>query len=140
MVAKLERDKEDKLVRDFQTAQQNLVYNQQKLDGIEEYRMDYIRQLQSKSNDGINIGSYGHYQAFIGKLEEAIKQQHGVIDTANQVVEQRKQLWLDQQRKRKAVDLLIEKHHLAQQAKADKQEQALLDEVATQRFFQSRKG
>ncbi len=139
MVAKLERDKEDKLVREFQQAQQHLVQNQQKLTGIEEYRMDYVRQLQGKADDGININSYSHFQAFISKLEDAMKQQTQVIDTATQVVAQRKTLWLEQQRKRKAVEMLVEKHWTEQRQKDDRAEQALLDEITSQRFFQSRR-
>lgn len=139
MVVKLERDKEDKLVHEFQQAQQNLIQNEQKLDGIEEYRMDYVRQLQAKSNGGMNINSYSHYQAFIGKLEDALKQQHQVIDTARQVTHQRKTLWLTQQQKRKAVELLVDKHWQEEAQKDRRKEQALLDEVATQRFFKLKK-
>ncbi|MFT4928377.1 MAG: flagellar FliJ protein [Phenylobacterium sp.] len=135
MVARLERDKEDKLGREFQKAQQHLTQNEQKLDGIEEYRMDYVRQLQGKSDAGININSYSHYQQFISKLEEALEQQNQIIDTARQVVGQRKILWLEQQRKRKAVEMLVNKHYEQQLKKENKAEQALLDEVATQRFF-----
>lgn len=138
MVAKLEREKEDKLAREFQQAQQNLEQNKQKMQGIESYRMEYLTQMRNEANQGMQINSYGHYQQFISKLEEAVKQQSEVIRTAFQVVNQRKQLWLTQQQKRKAVDLLIEKHQLAAQAKADKAEQAQLDEVATQKFFRSR--
>ncbi|MFT5162169.1 MAG: flagellar FliJ protein [Alteromonadaceae bacterium] len=139
MVAKLEKDKEDKLVREFQQAQQNLQENKQKLGGIEQYRTEYIHQLQNKANDGINVNSYSHYQAFISKLEEAITQQSQVILTATQVVEQRKTLWLEQQRKRKAVEMLVEKHWEKQREKEGRAEQALLDEIATQKFFQSRR-
>jgi flagellar FliJ protein len=138
MVAKLEKDKEDKLVREFQQAQQHLEENKQKMVGIENYRMEYLREMQNKANAGITIDSYGHFQAFVTKLEEAMKQQSQIVSTAFQVVNQRKELWLEQQRKRKAVDMLIDKHWTAQQAKADKVEQALLDEVATQRFFQAK--
>lgn len=139
MVARLEREKEDKLARDFQQAQQNLEQNKQKMQGIESYRMEYLTQMRNEASNGIGINSYGHYQQFISKLEEAVKQQSEVIRTAFQVVHQRKQLWLEQQKKRKAVDMLIEKHQLAAQAKANKAEQALLDEVATQKFFRTRK-
>jgi flagellar FliJ protein len=139
MVAKLEKDKEDKLVREFQQAQQHLQQNKQKMIGIENYRMEYLREMQNKGNTGITINSYGHFQAFITKLEEAMSQQSQIVSTAFQVVNQRKGLWLEQQRKRKAVDMLVDKHWAAQQVKANKAEQALLDEVATQRFFQARK-
>lgn len=138
MVFRLEQEKEDKLAREFQQAQQNLEENKQKMAGIESYRMDYLRQMQQKGNEGVTIDSYGHFQGFISKLEEAIKQQSTVISTAFQVVAQRRGLWLEQQRKRKAVEMLIDKHYAEQRVKADKAEQALLDEVATQRFFRQR--
>ncbi len=139
MVAKLEQEKEDKLAREFQQAQQNLEQNKQKMQGIESYRMEYLTQMRNEANQGMKINSYGHYQQFISKLEEAVKQQSEVIRTAFKVVNQRRTLWLEQQQKRKAVEMLIEKHRAAEQAKADRAEQALLDEVATQKFFRTRK-
>jgi flagellar FliJ protein len=138
MVAKLERDKEDKLVREFQQAQKHLDENKQKMKGIENYRMEYLREMQNQGHIGIGINSYGHFQAFVSKLEEAMRQQSGVVSTAFQVVAQRKNLWMEQQRKRKAVEMLVDKHWKAVQIKADKDEQALLDEVATQRFFRAK--
>lgn len=135
MVHKLEQDKEDKLAREFQQAQAHLDENKRKMKGIEDYRMDYLRQMQQKGDEGVTINSYGHFQSFVSKLEEAIKQQSSVISTAFAVVAQRKNLWLEQQRKRKAVEMLIDKHNNAMRVKADKVEQALLDEVAMQRFF-----
>jgi flagellar FliJ protein len=139
MVAKLERDKESKLVREFQQAQQHLQENKQKMVGIENYRMEYLRDMQNKANAGITINSYGHFQSFVTKLEEAMRQQSEIVGTAFQVVAQRKELWLVQQRKRKAVEMLIEKHWVAAGIKADKAEQALLDEIATQRFFRAKR-
>ena len=139
MVAKLEKDKEDKLVREFQQAQQHLQENKQKMIGIENYRMEYLRDMQNKANSGITIDSYGHFQSFVTKLEDAMKQQSQIVSTAFQVVNQRKELWLEQQRKRKAVDMLVDKHWAGEQTKANKVEQALLDEVVTQRFFQAKK-
>ena len=138
MVAKLEQEKEDKLAREFQQAQAHLDQNKQKMAGIENYRTEYLQQVQNRGSAGVAINTYGQLQDFVGKLDDAMKQQSQVISTAFQVVAQRKQMWLEQQRKRKAVEMLIEKHRLAEQAKADRAEQALLDEVATQRFFRSR--
>lgn len=138
MIHRLELEKEEKMGREFQQAQNNLVENQRKLQGIEDYRLDYLRQMQKKGNEGVTINSYGHFQAFISKLDEAIKQQSTVIDTAFQVVAQRKNLWLEQQKKRKAIANLIDKHDRAVVDKLNKMEQLLLDEFATQRFFRSK--
>ena len=62
-----------------------------------------------------------------------------VIAQANLAADQRKQVWLKQQQKVKAVTLLLEKQQRAKQQKEAKAEQAMMDEFATQRFFRAKK-
>lgn len=135
VVVEIEQKKENKLASDFQQAKQHLDMNQQKLDGVQQYRLEYMQQLHEKATVGIEGNYYSQYQEFVKKLEAAAEQQVGVIATAKKVVEQRKQLWLQQQQKRKAVELLIEKYELELLAKQNKAEQQLLDEFATNQFF-----
>ena len=47
----------------------------------------------------------------------------------------RRSAWLAMQKKRKALEILIERELTEQQRKTDKQEQKMLDEIATQQFF-----
>lgn len=133
-----EQDKEDKAARDFQMAQQFVDQHKLKLQGLEQYRMDYMRQIQSKGNDGLGATSFSQHQGFVAKLDKACEMQRQVIHNAVLAAEQRKQKWLKQQTKRKAVDTLLDKKRKAQFLREEKQEQALLDEVALQRYIRSK--
>ena len=74
----------------------------------------------------------------MGKLDKACEQQMQVIAQAKMAADQRKQMWLKQQQKVKAVTLLLDKKRLAKEKKEAKAEQAMLDEFATQRFIRSK--
>tara|TARA_R110002153_G_scaffold264102_2_gene425770 strand:+ start:777 stop:1223 length:447 start_codon:yes stop_codon:yes gene_type:complete len=134
MVAGLERKKEQKLVQDFQLAQQHAQNNKQKLAGLEQYRLDYLRQAQNKAKQGMAATSYGQHQQFIGKLDKACEQQTKVVSNAMLVAEQRRVQWLQQQKKRKAVEMLLAKQQKTLELQLAKQEQHMLDELALQRF------
>jgi flagellar FliJ protein len=134
MVAGLENKKEQKLIQAFQLAQQYAQNNKQKLTGLEQYRLDYLRQAQNKAKQGMAAASYGQHQQFIGKLDKACEQQTKVVSNAILVAEQRRVQWLQQQKKRKAVEMLLAKQRKALELNLAKQEQHMLDELALQRF------
>lgn len=137
LVADWEREKEQKKARDFQLAQQNVDLNKQKLESLEQYRLDYLRQTQTKAVQGLVGKSFHQYQTFIGKLDKACEQQMQVHKQAILVAEQRKSLWLQQQRKRKAVELLLHKKAQQRAYRENKIEQQLLDELALQKFIRA---
>lgn len=82
--------------------------------------------------------TFNQHQGFIAKLDRACEQQRQVIHNAVLAADQRKETWIMQQRKRKAVDMLLNKKYLEEQAREERMEQALMDEVALQKFI--RKG
>jgi flagellar FliJ protein len=120
-------------------ANQNLQANQQKLQGLNDFRLEYSQQLHLKGQSGLSSAGFGQYHAFIAKIEEAIRQQASTVNTAKQVVSQRKTLWLKQQIKAKAVAKLIENQKIKAAAVVAKNEQKMLDEFTSNQFFQRRK-
>ena len=134
MVADWENQKEQKLLRTFQVAQQYVQENKKKLSGLEQYRLDYLRQAQSKAKLGMAATTYGQHQQFIGKLDKACEQQSKIVSNATLVADQRRVQWLQQQRKRKAVEMLLAKEQKSLYLKQEKQEQQMLDELSLQRF------
>lgn len=140
LLHKLETEKEEKLRVNYVQAQQHLSANQQKLKGLNDFRLEYTQQLHVKALNGLQTSGFNQYQAFIKKIEDAIKQQASTVMTAQQVVEQRKKIWLAQQAKAKAIALLIEKRALEQQKRLDKAEQTMLDEFATNQFMRRKAG
>ncbi|TDF39479.1 flagellar export protein FliJ [Alteromonadaceae bacterium M269] len=139
LVADWEREKEDKLANDLSRSRQELLLHQQKLQGLEQYKREYLEQLKAKGADGLGSLSFGQHQSFIEKLDKACEQQRYAIHQAQRVVEHKMSLWLTQQSKRKAVESLLEKKRQEQKLKQDKAEQQLLDEISIQRFFRAKK-
>lgn len=139
LLLKLESEKEENLRMNYLQANQNLQANQQKLQGLNNFRLEYSQQLHIKGQSGLSSAGFSQYHAFIAKIEEAIRQQASTVNTAKQVVAQRKALWLKQQIKAKAVAKLIEKQKIKVAAIAAKNEQKMLDEFSSNQFFQRRK-
>lgn len=137
LVAKFELEKEQKAAQLFQLAQQHVQQQRQKLSSLQQYRLDYLRQIQQNGKGGVGAKVYHQHLNFVGKLEKACQQQMNMISQANMVADQRKRAWLEQQKRRKAVDMLIEKKAEEKVRKEARQEQALMDEFAMQKFFRN---
>lgn len=138
LVVKIEQDKEDELMQELQRANKFLVDNQEKLGSIYDYRKEYMQELTNRGQGGMDGNAFAQFNSFVNKLDSVVEQQLKVIDTAKQVVEQRRQFLAEQQRKRKAVEMLIEKHLEKEKKAEEKKEQKLLDELSTQSFFRRR--
>lgn len=138
LLLKMEKDKEESLRMHYLQAQQHFQSNQQKLQGLNNFRMEYTQQLHIKGQSGLSSAGFSQYHAFIAKIEEAIRQQASTVNTARQVVSQRQSLWLKQQVKAKAIEKLIEKQQQKATAIELKNEQRMLDEFSLNQFFQRR--
>lgn len=137
-LAEFEKEKEERESRYYRQALQNVEQQKQKLNSLEQYRIDYIKGIQQTGQGGVTATYYQQHLSFVGKLDKACEQQMQVIARAKMAADQRKQLWLKQQQKVKAVELLLDKKKMVEQLKASKEEQAMMDEFATQRFFRAK--
>ena len=135
---KLESDKEERLRADFLGAQQHHRLQQQKLQGLTQFRSEYMSQLMSKAQAGLSSAGFSHYQNFIAKIEQAIAQQSQTVETAKRVMQQRQQLWQQQRIRSEAVAKLIAKKEQQKQVAMAKAEQKMLDEFSTNQFFARR--
>jgi flagellar FliJ protein len=138
LLLKIEQDKEAHSANELKSAQSYLVSNQGKLKDVEAYKLEYLSKLQAMGDQGVIGSSYQHYQRFIVQLERGIEQQLEVIKTAQMVVEQRKQQWLAQQKKVRSVQLLLDKRQKEHEFKLAKQEQAIADDFALQKFIRAK--
>jgi len=140
-VIRVERDREDKASQAYQVAQQTLNQQRQKLTSLQQYRLDYLRNLQQNGKQGgLDARGYHQHLQFVAKLDKACEQQNQVISRATLVVDQRRQQYLHQQKRRKAVDYLIEKKQQEAAVASNRREQDQLDEFAAQRFLRAKSG
>ena len=135
LLVKVQQEKEEKLQAQYRAAQQNYQSMQQKYQGLADYRIEYVQQTQSRGQQGMASRQFNQYLNFIGKLDAALTAQQQYVQQAKASAEQRLLQLLAMQKKRKALEILIERELAEIQRKADKQEQKMLDEIATQQFF-----
>ena len=138
MVAKWELEKEEKAASLYQQAEAYVRENEDRLQGLLQYRRDYFHKIQEKAAGGLQAMSFSHHKSFITKLDKACEQQQLIVNDAKKAAEQRKQQWLEQQKKRKAIEMLLDKKALAAQARIDREEQLMADEFALQKFIRNK--
>ncbi|USD38630.1 MULTISPECIES: flagellar export protein FliJ [Ferrimonas] len=110
----------------------------EQLKQLQAYRFDYVKQADEKAGTLVAANHYQQYYHFIAKLDGAINDQHTQIQAADEAVLQFQQHWQLIQQKQKALALLIDKEHQRRAARAEKREQAELDEFAIQQYLRSR--
>lgn len=137
LLVKVQKEKEEKLQAYFVQAQQFLQTCNDRYRGLADYRTDYIRQTQQRGAAGVHARQFNQYLNFVSKLDTALEQQNLQIQQAQRVVDQRRNAWLTMQQKRKAIELLIDKELTASAQRQARQEQKMLDEIATQQFFRA---
>jgi len=131
---KYEKDKENKAAQQLQAAELDYQQNLQRLESVGDYRLEYMKRLNQRSSAGIDSITFSHFHAFIVKLDNASEQMRIAVEQSKALVIQRKKQWLEQRQKIQAVELLRDKKLKANTLVANKREQMMFDEIATQQF------
>lgn len=105
-----------------------------KLEILENYRAEYQSRFEAAMLNGMAPDAWRNFSAFIGKLDEAIRQQRAVLERARQHTAAGQQAWMAQRNKVKAFDTLSMRHQAQQQQLENKREQKFSDEHAAKRF------
>lgn len=106
---------------------------QEKLDALLQYRRDYQLKFQEAAQIGMSPVDMKNFQDFIGRLDQAIRQQQSAIEKARIGVQNGRAELLDSTRKMKSFDALAQRHVEAEKKLEAKQEQRTQDEF-TGRF------
>ena len=138
LLLRIESEKEQQFATELQSAQSFLQAGKTKLDQVQAYKLEYLKRMQSMGDQGVLGSNYQHFKRFIVQLEAGIKKQVEVTEISKQVLQQRKGEWLEQNKKVKAVEMLLEKKRLHIQTVMDKAEQSLSDEFASQKFIRNK--
>lgn len=131
---KFEREKSDRCAEQLKIAENEYQQNMIRLQGVSDYRLEYMKRLTQRAEEGLDSATYSHYHAFIAKLDQASGQVEVAMRQAKALAKQSKELWLKQRQKVKAVELLrnqrLKKINIAEQ----RIEQKMFDEIANQQF------
>lgn len=109
-------------------SQQRLQHAETQLIQLQDYMLEYQQQFTQAGQRGLTTDQLRQHQAFIGRLEQAMRQQHETIRVARQQLEQVKQYWQSVYARYKGIQKLTDKAVYSEQALRDKREQQAIDE------------
>jgi len=108
----------------------------QKHEMLVGYREEYVNRFQEAA--GITPMAYRNFQAFMDKLDVAVKGQHDAITRAEQRSNQEKLAWQTAERKRVSYSTLNERADAAALKLENKRDQKQMDEHAARQAFYKR--
>ena len=132
---KFEKDNEQRCADQLKLAENEYQQNITRLQGVADYRLEYMKRLSQRAEQGLDSATFSHYHAFIAKLDTASKQVEIAMQQAKALVEQSKSIWLKQRQKVKAVQLLRNKRLQKIALAENRAEQKMFDEIATQQYI-----
>jgi flagellar FliJ protein len=107
-----------------------------KLAELKTYRADYVRDFASRAGGGMNAASARSYQAFIARLDEALREQTEIVTRARAQRAEQLNKWRGAARRSAAVDQVVQRSRSEEQRVLERREQHDLDERAQHRWAQ----
>ena len=135
IVLDLAQDAEQQASLQMRSAQLDWQKACDQLGALNQYRLDYMKQLDDKIGQQISASFYQQFYRFIKQIDGAIEQQNNHVNQTNTIKEHRQQHWLEKQQKRKGIESLLEKKKQRQIVLENKREQKMIDEFAINQFL-----
>ncbi len=109
---------------------------QEKLDLLQQYRQEYLDQLQTQMCVGLSVSGHANFRRFIQGIDRAIAQQDAAVRQSRHLVECERNSWQEQERKRLSYGTLVQRTQQQAQRLANRQDQKQTDERAARRRSQ----
>ena len=129
-VQDLMEDAEKRLARSLAGFERRVHEAEGKLTELERYLGEYQKQLTQRAAQGIGVLDLRDYQAFMGRLNDAIRQQRVVVQRACAERDAERTRWQEAARRAKAIDHVVDQWQLQERIASDRREQIEIDERA----------
>lgn len=130
-------DEERKAAKVLGESQRQLDEAGKRLQDLQYYAGEYEKGWAQRGSQGVGRDWLINYQRFMTQMQNAIEQQKQTVTWHQQALERAREGWRQRYQRVEALRKLIERYHEEARARADKQEQKLLDEL-TQRMISHR--
>ncbi len=129
-VQRIVDDREKESAKAVALARAKVAEAEGKLAELGRYRDDYQRGFQKEAAGGASGLRLRDFRLFLARLDEALRQQEQVVLRARAEVEQQLRLWIESQRRAKALGIVVDKWRGEERRAADRQDQRETDERA----------
>ena len=124
----LAHQKNDEATRKLGKLNQQQQNAQAKLAALQQYRREYSAQFEEAAKLGMTPTDMVNFQNFIGRLDQAIRQQQNEIEKASSSVQRGRHELMDTTRKMRSFDTLADRHAENEKKLEAKTEQRQQDE------------
>ncbi len=114
--------------RAFGESRCRLEEEEQRLAELEAYRAEYLQRFRALQQEGITVGQLLEYQAFLGKLETALRHQAEIVELRRADAERRMAAWTDRRTHTRAMDRALENMEAAELEARERLDQKALDD------------
>lgn len=129
-VIKVAENRERAAAKVLGEAQQAAQQRKKRLDELTSYRNDYCARFNSTQSAARPALMMADFRVFLTRLDEAIVQQQRLLDASLRDVEAKKQRWLAERTKTKALDKVTTRLRKQERVHAERKEQKETDERA----------
>jgi flagellar FliJ protein len=123
-------DEERRKAETLALVERQLRDSESKLAELTSYQADYVRDFSKRAGTGMTAASARDYQAFMARLDEALRQQREIVAQARSHRTEHLRMWRGAARRSMAVDKAVERHMTEEQRSVERREQRDTDERA----------
>jgi len=114
--------------RAFGESQRRLQDEERRLAELATYRDEYLQGFRTRQQQGITVAQLLEYQAFLGKLEAALRHQEEIVQLRRGDAERRMAAWTDRRTHTRAMDRAVENLTEAEVKAGERRDQKALDD------------
>jgi flagellar protein FliJ len=129
-VQRVARSREQAAMQKLGQSQRELDAQRRKLDELRGYREQYTHEFEVSSENGLGAMRLQDYRVFLGRLNEAVRQQEAIIEKCIAQHENIHRQWLETRSRSQAIDKAVESFRQQERKQTDRKEQREQDEHA----------
>ena len=114
--------------RSFGESQRRLEEEQQRLSQLEVYRDEYLQRFRRLQQEGLTVAQLLEYQAFLAKLDAAVRHQAEIVQLRRSDAEGRLAAWTDRRTRSRAMERAVENLADRELQDGERREQKALDD------------
>jgi flagellar FliJ protein len=128
MVQNVVDDQERRRAEELAASQRRVTESEAKLAELETYHDSYVRGFAMRAGSGMDGAMARDYQAFLARLEEAIRQQTQIVTRTRAQRDSEMQIWQGAAQRAEAVGQMVKRFQTEEARALDRREQVESDD------------
>ena len=127
-VRRVAESREQKAARHMGESHKHLLAEEAKLTQLRQYHIEYLQRFEDAAKRGLSSAQLQEYRAFLDKLDDAIRQQEGVVQAHKHEHDSKKDNWRQSHNRTQALNKVVDRYQRQELQSADRQEQKESDD------------